>query len=253
MKFVKRISLFFIYPLTMFAIGFGSNMAIMEYFYPGQSPTVENTGKQEATLQEKNHIEDIAEQNPADQHEDEQLLPVSVGQNGVITANTLYVVRKHDMITGQVQEEQGSAPDMYIGFSREELAREITLYNATPSLTDQQQGFVYMEIVSFSQDRVVVSKSYEHLKQEKPGEVLGQPVEAAQKPELEMEQEEMGGFFLINEDHYVVVYDHSLENVYMDTDISVDNLPEEMQDEILHMKYIESERELYDFLESYSS
>ena len=35
MKFVKRISLFFIYPLTMFAMGFASNMAIMEFFYPG--------------------------------------------------------------------------------------------------------------------------------------------------------------------------------------------------------------------------
>ena len=36
MKFVKRISLFFIYPLTMFAAGFASNIAIMEFFYPGE-------------------------------------------------------------------------------------------------------------------------------------------------------------------------------------------------------------------------
>lgn len=36
MKFVKRISLFFIYPITMFGLGFVSNMAIQEYFYPGQ-------------------------------------------------------------------------------------------------------------------------------------------------------------------------------------------------------------------------
>ena len=36
MKFVKRLSIFFIYPLTMFAMGFASNMAIMEFFYPGE-------------------------------------------------------------------------------------------------------------------------------------------------------------------------------------------------------------------------
>ena len=36
MKFVKRISLFFIYPAAMFGFGFVSNMAIQEFFYPGQ-------------------------------------------------------------------------------------------------------------------------------------------------------------------------------------------------------------------------
>ena len=36
MKFVKRISLFFIYPISMFSLGFASNMVLMEYFYPGR-------------------------------------------------------------------------------------------------------------------------------------------------------------------------------------------------------------------------
>ena len=37
MKFVKRISLFFIYPLFMFAVGFTSNMMLMDFFYPSTS------------------------------------------------------------------------------------------------------------------------------------------------------------------------------------------------------------------------
>lgn len=51
----------------------------------------------------------------------------------------------------------------------------------------------------------------------------------------------------------MVVYDHQLSQVYMSTDILVEELPENLQNEILNMKFIEDEGELYNFLESYSS
>ena len=35
MKFLKRISLFVLYPLMMFSVGFACNMMFMDYFYPG--------------------------------------------------------------------------------------------------------------------------------------------------------------------------------------------------------------------------
>ena len=52
MKFVKRISLFFIYPLSMFAIGFASNMMMMDYFYPNNLKR-ENAKAQEMPVKEK--------------------------------------------------------------------------------------------------------------------------------------------------------------------------------------------------------
>lgn len=119
-------------------------------------------------------------------------------------------------------------PDKFIGLSRDKLVDEIEEYNRNPSLTDLEQGFTYMELVSFSPARVVVKKSYE------------------------LEEEEKG-FFLLNENHYVVVYDHSLSRVYMDTEILVENLPESLQEEILNMKFVENEKELYQFLETYTS
>ncbi len=61
------------------------------------------------------------------------------------------------------------------------------------------------------------------------------------------------GFFLINENHYVVVYDKTLTHIYMNTGIRMESLPQTLQDEIMVMKYIETENELFDFLESYSS
>lgn len=211
MKFVKRISLFFIYPLSMFSLGFASNMAIMEYFYPGGSAeSVQTEEKPEAEEKEPSQIE------------------VSMSEDPVVTANTQYILQEYDALNKQVSEIETNAPDKYIGLNREMLAEEIESYNQNPSLTDLGKGFIYMELVSFSGKRVVVRKSYE-------------PAEEAK------------GFFLLNENHYVVVYNKSLSDIYMNTDIRVEELPQKLQEEIINMKFVEDERELYNFLESYSS
>lgn len=208
MKFVKRISLFFIYPLSMFALGFASNMAIMEFFYPGER--VEKPQVKEEKIRE------------------EETVAVSVGDEPVMTANTQYIVQSYNTITGETIEEEAISPDKFIGLSREKLVQEIDEYNKNPSLSDLELGFLHMELLSFSSGKVVVRKSFEPEQEEK-------------------------GFFLLNENHYVVVYDHQLSQVYMSTDILVEDLPENLQNEILNMKYIEDEGELYNFLESYSS
>lgn len=207
MKFVKRISLFFIYPLSMFAIGFASNMLMMDYFYPN------NLKRDNAIAQEM----PVKEQ-----------MPVSVMDTPVVTANTRYVIQEYNVLNGQLKQNEETAPDKFIGLDRTKLAQEIENYNTKPSLTDQEKGFTFMELVSFSNDKVVVKKSYE-------------------------KQEVAKGFFLLNENHYVVVYDSELSGIYMNTNILVEELPEKLQNEIIHMKYIQDEGELFNFLESYSS
>lgn len=210
MKYVKRISLFFIYPCSMFSLGFIANMAIMEYFYPGEH-------------KEQVQLETL----PAEEIKEEPV-EVSFHEEPVVTANTHYVVQQYNTVTGETVEEEVDAPDKFVGLDRERLVQEIKEYNLNPSLTDMEKGFDYMELVSFSSGRVVVRKSYDFTEEEK-------------------------GFFLLNENHYVVVYDHSLSHVYMNTDIKVEELPDSLQEEILNMKYVEDEGELYNFLESYSS
>lgn len=211
MKFVKRISLFFIYPLSMFSLGFASNMALMEYFYPG--------GQKESVQ---------IEENPEPEEKEPHQIEVSMSEEPVVTANTQYILQEYDALNKQVNETEINAPDKYIGLNREMLAEEIESYNQNPSLTDLEKGFIYMELVSFSGKRIVVRKSYE-------------PVE------------EIKGFFLLNENHYVVVYNKSLSDIYMSTDIRVEELPQKLQEEIINMKFVEDEGELYNFLESYSS
>lgn len=210
MKFVKRISLFFIYPLSMFSLGFASNMAIMEYFYPGE---------QEGNVPKQEELAAVIENQPK--------IEVSVSEEPVVTANTQYILQEYNVHSEQLEETEVSAPDKYIGLDREKLVEEIESYNQNPSLTDLEKGFTYMELVYFSGKKIVVRKSYE--------------------------PEEDQGFFLLNENHYVVVYNQKLTEVYMDTDILVEDLPQKLQEEIINMKFVEDEGELYNFLESYSS
>ena len=196
MKLLKCISLFILYPLTMFAIGFATNMMVMEYFYPGES-----TDGYEAVI------------------------PVPQESEAPTAAEPVAVV---DTAKGLLEEETKSAPDKYIGMTREDLTNEIRTWNQNPPLKDLEQGLQYMELYSFSPKRVVIRKTY-------------------------TAQEEEEGFFLVNENHCVVVYQKDLQNVYLSTDIKVDELPCTLRDEIMNKKYVENKKELYNFLESYSS
>ena len=61
------------------------------------------------------------------------------------------------------------------------------------------------------------------------------------------------GFYLVADNNYVTVFHADMKTVYMHTDIVLDELPEETQFQIMQMKYIPSEEELYNFLETHSS
>ena len=60
-------------------------------------------------------------------------------------------------------------------------------------------------------------------------------------------------FVLVNNDNYVTVYQLPENEIYEYTDVIMDVLPAELQEEIRQGKYLRNEEELYNFLESYSS
>ena len=60
-------------------------------------------------------------------------------------------------------------------------------------------------------------------------------------------------YYLVEEQGRVNIYLSDRETVYEYTDITMDMLPEELQQEITARKGLSGERELYDFLENYSS
>ena len=52
---------------------------------------------------------------------------------------------------------------------------------------------------------------------------------------------------------YVAVYLYDRETIYELTDISMDSLPSDVKSEVEKGKYIQTTKELYGFLENYSS
>lgn len=206
MKFVRRISVFFIYPMTMFIFGFASGTVIQDFFYPGEQ------------YQEIKEIEQ--------KKEEEAVVETVFAKEPVITADTSYIVISYDMHSKKAEEKKEETPDSYIGYDRSKLEEALIEYDKSPSLTDLEKGYLGIELLSFSPEKVIVQKNYE--KQEK-------------------------GFYLLNENHKVMVYDKTLQYLYLDTGIRTEDLPDSLQQEVLHMKYIANENELYHFLESYSS
>ena len=67
----------------------------------------------------------------------------------IISANTEFVVQKFDTAKGLLEEETKSAPDKYIGMTREDLTNEIRTWNQNPPLKDLEQGLQYMVLYSF--------------------------------------------------------------------------------------------------------
>ena len=61
------------------------------------------------------------------------------------------------------------------------------------------------------------------------------------------------GYYLVEENGMVSVYQGDKTTLYEKTSISLDMLPAKLQEEIKVGKYVKSELELYSFLENYSS
>lgn len=67
------------------------------------------------------------------------------------------------------------------------------------------------------------------------------------------EAQKNDGYYVMELHGYVAVYLSDKETLYETTEISMQDLPEEVQEEVRVGKYLETTRELYGFLENYSS
>ena len=60
-------------------------------------------------------------------------------------------------------------------------------------------------------------------------------------------------FLLVDHNDYVAVYQLPEREIYEYTDVIMEVLPEDVQKEVQHGKYIKNEEDLYNFLENYTS
>lgn len=143
-------------------------------------------------------------------------------------ASTKYIEEEYNLTEYTLKEHEMDIPIEYIGVNRDELIKKLKDYEAFPAEIELEAGFERIQLISFSEEKIIVRKSY-------------RPVEIPDS------------FYLMVENHYISVYYSDKKNVYMYTGIPLKRLPEELQKEIIDMKYIDSLEALYQFLEAYSS
>ncbi len=251
MKFVKGISLFLIYPLCMLGIGFYFGVEAVRFFYPGQNIEIarEQVGSRQDTGQEETgengevwgnaagkkdwrlSSDNGEEQGKAgfiDAGEDEPYAVEAVNADETLNADTEYVLEETDVLTQSVVRTVSDLPAKYFGMNREQFLKAMEQYEISPPLVELERGFIGLEVLSFSKERVVVQMNYQYI----------QPSTS---------------FYLAVQDNEVVVLLENKKTVFIYTGIKLEELPEDVQMDIIQMRFVEDEEKLYNFLEAYSS
>ena len=136
---MKSISLYFVYPLAMFFLGFFRHMAYVEFFYPNRYT---------------NQV-----QKPA-AYEEEAVTQVAETPGEITTCDTRYVVIEYDLEKEKKESSTGQLPEKYLGMTRDKLQEALEEYEMNPTLEDQEKGFLSLQLEKFSEDQVVVQKNY---------------------------------------------------------------------------------------------
>lgn len=139
---MKSISLYFIYPLVMFLLGFFSHMAYADFFYPNR-------------YQKQNHVQE--------ETVDPQKQTVQVAETGseITTCDTNYVVVEYNLAENSQESTSGQLPEKYLGMTREKLEEALKDYELNPTLEDQEKGFLSLQLERFSPTQVVVRKNFQ--------------------------------------------------------------------------------------------
>lgn len=143
-------------------------------------------------------------------------------------SDTIFIWNSIDRTNQSQKKERIPIPDMFVGLDRTQFNEKLEEYNANPPLSELEKGFSHVQVYSFSPKQVFLKAFYE--KKE-----LGKP------------------YYAVVKEHYVVIYYNDLETVYMDTGIPMEALPDNLQLKIIEGYLFETEADLYNFLESYTS
>lgn len=180
----------------------------------------------------------------------EQNITQTVTSQEHITCDTIYSVSEYDLSTGRQEVYQQLLPETLIGMNRLQLMEWIDEYNQSPTLEDLESGFCSMELLSFSPKEIRVRKRVESVS-ETETEQIEQP------KQLHVQNTVSGNSVIygciLSHEGLLTVYDGMRRHVILYTDISLFDLSEEEQQEILDGKEVYSEQELYHLLENYSS
>ena len=240
MKFLKGISLFVLCPILLLGLGFYAGVEVSHFFYPREQEreapestpmeSVQPESAEKESTEPEPMMDDgldygiVSENMDGTEEELEEVLLFPE----TLCVDTEYVLEETDILNHTVVETTWRLPDKYVGLNREQFLQAMEVYEAFPPLSELERGFVSLEVLAFSRERVVIQMNYKFV----------QP---------------SSSFYLAVYDNEVIVYLEDMRTVYIETDIRLDTLPEDLQQSIMEIMWIEDEEKLYSFLENYSS
>lgn len=151
-----------------------------------------------------------------EQNLEEEQLKEAEAVEQIITEATQCTIEEYDRNTGELKEKTTLAADNINGMSREELNAFLSRSNT---------AYYRYALVAFSPQHVVIRQS----------------------------RTTFGTYYLVEEDGKVVVYKGDKKTLFEPTEILTASLPKHLQMQIQQGKMLDSEEELYNFLENYSS
>lgn len=137
MKLVKRISYFFVIPIFFLSLGIFIGVWGIRFFYPGSYP--------------ERYSEVPADR--ADTSEVPENVAVTVSEE-TLCADTEYVLKETDILRNTSVETSWQIPHKYIGMTREMFLETMNLYAEHPPLSELERGFVGLEVLSFSREKL---------------------------------------------------------------------------------------------------
>ena len=160
------------------------------------------------------------------QNKEEEVTTVS--SENYLRENASYFLETVYLRSQTEEREQLALPGFMVGIDFKGLNSYVKGYMEEMPVNEYLAGLISYEIISFAEDKVVLKKIYDESKVENQ-------------------------FYICRRGDFVVVYYSDLKNVYEYTDIRVDSLIDEIQQNITHGFYVKDVQELYSILEGYTS
>lgn len=148
--------------------------------------------------------------------------------DNLISNITVIKLQTYDLNNDTFSEETINTPVKFLGMSRSDLIEYMKEYLDQPDAEDVKRGLKAFELVQFSTEEVVIRKTFK------------------------MENKE-AGYYAMLENGYVTIYLEDKKTIYDYTDIPVVDLPDYVIANLNKGIKFDGIRELYEFLETYSS
>ncbi len=148
--------------------------------------------------------------------------------NVLTTCDTVCIYENIDKKDGSVFMEEGTLPVKYIGLNRQELEKLLAQDSLAPTLEEKQKGFKSQHLELFSADKIKVLRIYDTT-------------------------QGTTGFYIMEVNGEICVFEHDKETLYFKTGLHPESLPAEVRHELKEGKFMDSELQVYHFIESYSS